>query len=91
MKVRLPNFFSIKQATDLVRIGRDYDGGYLVSKSDIEKTDVLIGLGISDDWSFEEDFLSRKIVSVFAYDASVSDRFFRRNFFKSLRYIYNQS
>lgn len=89
MKVRLPNFFSIQQATDLVRIGRDYDGGYLVSKSDIEKTDVLVGLGISDDWSFEEDFLSRKIVPVLAYDASVSDRFFRRNFFKSLRYIYN--
>ena len=56
MKARLPNLFSIKQATDLIRIGRDYDGGYLVSKSDIEKTDVLIGLGINDDWSFEEDF-----------------------------------
>ena len=60
MKARLPNLFSIKQATDLIRIGRDYDGGYLVSKSDIEKTDVLIGLGINDDWSFEEDFLSQK-------------------------------
>ena len=60
MKARLPNLFSIKQATDLIRIGRDYDGGYLVSKSDIEKTDELIGLGINDDWSFEEDFLSQK-------------------------------
>ena len=62
MKARLPNFFSIKQATDLVRIGRDNDGGYLVSKSDIEKSDCLIGLGINDDWSFEEDFLSQKKV-----------------------------
>ena len=49
MKVRIPNFFSIKQATDLVRIGRNYDGGYLVSKSDIQKTDTLIGLGINPD------------------------------------------
>ena len=49
MKVRLPNFFSINQATDLVRIGCDYDGGYLVSNSDIEKTEVLIGVGISDN------------------------------------------
>lgn len=75
MKARLPNFFSIKQATDLVRIGRDYDGGYLVSKSDIEKSDLLIGLGISDDWSFEEHFVLRNDVEVVAYDASVNFRF----------------
>lgn len=83
MKVRLPNFFSIKQATDLVRIGRDYDGGYLVAKSDIQKTDVLIGLGINDDWSFEEDFLSEKKVSIYAYDASVSKNFFLKQLIKS--------
>jgi len=75
MKVRLPNFFCIKQATDLVRIGRDYDGGYLVSQSDIEKSDLLIGLGICDDWSFEMDFVSRNDVEVVAYDASLNFRF----------------
>ena len=58
---KLPNDFSYKSASDLVRIGRDNDGGYLVSKSDIEKSDVLIGLGINDDWSFERDF--KKILS----------------------------
>lgn len=83
MKARLPNFFAIKQATDLVRIGRDYDGGYLVSKSDIEKSDVLLGLGINDDWSFEEDFLSRKKVSIYAYDASVSEKYFFKQLIKS--------
>lgn len=75
MKVRIPNFFSIKQATDLVRIGRDFDGGYLVSKLDIEKTDLLIGLGICDDWSFEEHFVLQNDVEVVAYDASVNFRF----------------
>ncbi len=89
MKARLPNFFSIKQATDLIRIGRDYDGGYLVSKSDIEKTDVLIGLGINDDWSFEEDFLSQKRVSIFAYDASVGEKRFFKQLIKSIFRIYN--
>jgi len=83
MKVRIPNFFSIKQATDLVRIGGDYDGGYLVSKSDIQKTDTLIGLGINDDWSFEEDFLSENKVSIYAYDASVSKNFFLKQLIKS--------
>ena len=76
MKAYLPKFFAFNHANDLVRIGKDYDGGYLVSKSDIEKSDVLIGLGISDDWSFEEDFLSLKNIEVYAYDASVSKVFF---------------
>lgn len=88
MKARLPNFFSIKQSTDLVRIGRDYDGGYLVSKSDIEQSDLLLGFGISDDWSFEEDFLNHKKVSVIAYDASVSGRIFFRRLLGSTLRIY---
>ena len=53
---KLQKFFVYKAASDLVRIGRNNDGGYLVSKSDIEKSDVLIGLGINDDWSFERNF-----------------------------------
>ena len=80
MKARLPNFFLVKQAKDLVRIGRDYDGGYLVSQSDIEKSEILIGLGINDDWSFEEDFLKRKKIPIFTYDASVS----RKHFLKKI-------
>ena len=88
MKARLPHFFSIKQSTDLVRIGKDYDGGYLVSKSDIEQTDLLLGFGISDDWSFEEDFLNQKKVSIEAYDASVSERIFFRRLLGSTLRIY---
>ena len=89
MKATLPSFFSFNQAIDLVRIGRDFDGGYLVSKSDMDKSDFLIGLGINDDWSFEEDFLNRKKVEVFAYDASVSEKYFFKNFLKSIPQIYN--
>ena len=75
MKARLPNFFSIKQATDLVRLGKDNDGGYLVSQLDIENSELLIGIGISDDWSFEEDFVLRNDVEVIAYDASINFKF----------------
>ena len=75
MKANLPSFFSFKQADDLVRIGKDYDGGYLVSQSDIKKSDLLIGLGISDDWSFESDFVKNNDIEVVAYDASVNFRF----------------
>tara|TARA_B100000886_G_scaffold247865_1_gene174523 strand:+ start:1032 stop:1793 length:762 start_codon:yes stop_codon:yes gene_type:complete len=89
MKAHLPNFFSVEQATDLVRIGKKYDGGYLVSQSDIEKSEILIGLGINDDWSFEEDFLSCKKVCVYAYDASVSKKYFFKKLIKSLIRIDN--
>ena len=36
----------------LVRLGQDYDGGYIVNSRDIEKSDILISMGIKDDWSF---------------------------------------
>ena len=84
MKAYLPNFFSFKHANDLIRIGKDYDGGYLVSKLDIEKSDVLIGLGISDDWSFEKDFLSLKNIEVYAYDASISKKYFFKKIVRSI-------
>jgi hypothetical protein len=75
MKAKLPNFFIFKSAKDLVRLGKSNDGGYLVSQSDIIKTDALIGLGICDDWSFEENFVKQKDVPVYAYDASINFKF----------------
>ena len=45
---------------DLIRVGRDNDGGYLVEKKSLENTQSLISLGISNDWSFEESFLNKK-------------------------------
>ncbi|MDR2343045.1 MAG: hypothetical protein LBD86_00760 [Spirochaetaceae bacterium] len=59
---------------DLIRLGRDYDGGYVISKSQIEKTDILLSFGISDDWSFEADFEKRKRIKIYAYDYSVSKK-----------------
>ncbi|WP_298768700.1 hypothetical protein [uncultured Shewanella sp.] len=81
----LPNFMKFTTALDLVRVGRDYDGGYLVSKSDIDKSDVLIGLGINDDWSFESDFCQYNDVPVYAYDASVSKKVFFKNIKNAFR------
>jgi hypothetical protein len=89
MIASLTNGFSFKSALDLVRIGRENDGGYLVSKSDIDNSEVLIGLGIGDDWSFESDFKKIKNVEVFAFDASVSQKYFLKQFIKSLTRIDN--
>ena len=89
IKAHLPNFFLVKHTNDLVRLGRDYDGGYLVSYSDIEQSNLLIGLGMNDDWSFEEDFLSKKKVPTYIYDASVSENYFLKQLIKSVFRIDN--
>ena len=86
IKAYLPKSFSFKQAKDLVRIGKNNDGGYLVSLSDIKVTDTLIGMGLNDDWSFESDFVSYNDVEVLAYDASLNFRFWiKRAFIETIK------
>ena len=89
MKAYLPSFFKIKPALDLIRIGRNNDGGYLICKEDLYKSDLLISLGIADDWSFEKDFQLQKDIEIFAYDASINKKIFFKRFIKSLIKIYN--
>ena len=84
MKIFLPKIFLYKSSKDLIRIGNKNDGGYLLSKSDLEKTEVLISLGLCDDWSFEEDFKKNKFVSIFSYDASVGTKEFIKQIIKSI-------
>ena len=84
LEANLPNFFTFKTANDLIRVGKKNDGGYLVSRSDINMSDVLISLGIGEDWSFEEDLADIKNIEVFSYDASINQKIFFQRFIKSL-------
>jgi hypothetical protein len=72
----LPLFLRPSKGANLVRIGRDNDGGYLVDKRSIISSEFLLGLGIYDDWSFEKDFTKLVDVPVVAFDASVGQSFF---------------
>jgi hypothetical protein len=40
------------------RIGRQEDGGYVVLDEISKGTEVLYSYGVSDDWSFEEDYVN---------------------------------
>lgn len=42
---------------DLVRLGREMDGGYVVPSRVLTSVDMIVSLGIEDEWSFEEAFL----------------------------------
>jgi hypothetical protein len=67
-----------------VRLGRSYDGGYLVDVRDVLAADSVIGLGIYDDWSFERAFAARNDVPVLAYDGSVSASHFAWRIYRAL-------
>jgi hypothetical protein len=68
----LPKFLQPKKIKTLERIGKNNDGGYIIDKENIYNSDILIGLGMSDDWSFEENFNSINSVPTYIYDDSVS-------------------
>ena len=72
----LPKEFIPGGLYDLIRLGKNNDGGYLVCKNSIEVSDYLISFGISDDFSFEEDFKDKKNIPIFAYDPTTTNIFF---------------
>jgi hypothetical protein len=72
MRTKLPKFLQPIEINTLVRIGRNNDGGYVINEKNISNADVLIGLGMSDDWSFEENFNFINSVPTYIYDDSVS-------------------
>lgn len=72
--VLLPSIFKPKFEYDIVRLGSRYDGGYLVERDSIFKSDCLYSFGISTNWDFEKEFISFNNVKLFAYDGSISIR-----------------
>ena len=85
-QIVLPLILQPFHCKDLVRLGKDHDGGYLVNSCDIEKTQHLISFGMGEDWSFEEDFCVRQNCNLSVYDGSVDPEKFRnfrayQNFF----------
>lgn len=80
----LPKSWKPKNSHGLVRVGPDADGGYVISQVVLGKTKILFGLGVSDNWLFEEDFQKRSGCKVICYDHTVNAKFWRRRFKKDL-------
>jgi hypothetical protein len=83
-KAYLPQFLRPKKTDNLKRIGRANDGGYVVDFRSVENSDILIAVGINDDWSFEEDFYSLKRVPIVAFDGTISKSILVKRFIKAL-------
>lgn len=55
-----------------LRIGKDYDGGYIIADIPNVNYNIIIAGGIANDISFEEDFIKKyKNVKCFAYDGTI--------------------
>ena len=65
-----PFFIKIEE---LARLGSIDDGGYVLPMKDVKSSDVLISMGISDNWDFEKDFSRISKAKVIAYDYSINN------------------
>ena len=84
--VILPLIFRPFSCEDIIRLGRDNDGGYLVNREDVGKTRKLMSFGIGDDCSFEQDFVDLNLCPVEAYDGTLTttqESHMRSSFFKA--------
>ncbi len=69
------NFLRPKQTDNLSRIGIKQDGGYIIEKSALDKVNHLIAFGMSDEFSFETNFLNyNKLNSLQIYDHTVNHK-----------------
>jgi len=68
----LPKYLKPDQEYELIRLGQDNDGGYLVEKASIIKSESLITLGLGYDWSFEKDYHILTQKPIFCYDHTVN-------------------
>ena len=72
-KIYLPQHLIPKNKTTLFRCGSYNDGGYLLNKNDVLKSDTLISLGIHENWDFEKEiYQNYNIKSMILFDPQTS-------------------
>ena len=74
----LPKELKPKHCYNLVRLGKNNDGGYLVEKDSLLNSESLISFGINLDWSFEKDFFKLKERPIHCYDHTIKYSFFKK-------------
>lgn len=74
--------------SNLIRIGREYDGGYVIDKRVIAKTSAVITCGLEAEWSFEKEFQKfNKNCKIVAFDHTVNKKFWLNRFLKDFTYL----
>lgn len=80
------NFLKPVKNNNLIRLGRNHDGGYVVDENIVKKCDTLITFGLGPDWSFELDYIKKNDdVKIYMYDFSVSSLPYIKDLIKYFR------
>src|SRR5262245_15175525 len=74
----LPVSWRPARVRGLIRVGPNEDGGYVLPSTILNSTEVLFGLGLSTNWSFEEQFRKQSNCKVICYDHTVNNLFVLR-------------
>ena len=72
--------FKPSATRDLVRLGGEYDGGYVLPERMFKNSHGLVTLGLSDEFQFERDFSRRTGMPVTCFDHTVNFKFWIRRF-----------
>ena len=68
----LPKQFKPKHEYDLIRIGGNNDGGYIVEKNSIKNSKSLLTLGLGYEWRFEKEYYTLFKNPIICFDHSVN-------------------
>jgi len=80
------NFLKPIKSSNLIRLGRNLDGGYVVDSEMIKNCNTLISFGLGPDWSFELDYINiNKKIKIFMYDYTVSSYPYIKEIWKYFR------
>ena len=80
------NFLKPIKTSNLIRLGRNHDGGYIVDYEIIKNCNTLITFGLGPDWSFELDYIKKnKEIKIYMYDHTVSSYPYIKDVWKYFR------
>lgn len=84
------NILNPKVIDDLIRLGAQGDGGYVVSRDQVLSADALISFGVCDDWTFEKDFVKyNSNIVIHAYDHTAGSRFIAKKILNEIIKIFS--
>ena len=80
------NFLRPLKINNLIRLGDNQDGGYIVDKNVVDKCEILISLGLGMQYTFETDFIKRnKNLLIYVYDHTINAFIYIKEIWKYLR------
>ena len=86
---KMLNFITPLNFPDVIRVGNQGDGGYIIPRVLLQEVEFLVSLGVSNDWTFDRHFKEiNKKLTIHAYDHTISQRKFLNSLaINSLKFV----